>query len=218
MEGCASSHSGSSFPDLDDTYRSYIVTACARWITGFSDGRFKPYSTRHASRWPSSWFGLWVGKKRRSDSRLHRSARYSRPSLTGGDTECPPLCGHGGLRRSIRGSGGCFMPVDGITRGCSAWLSQSRLSLRSTIQEVRSSSDYTDKTGWSSTVACAGTVTASASADGTIAIDNRRGCRRHILPGYRVSAEVASVSACQLKYDPRTVRVSVDLAVIRNSG
>ncbi len=36
----------SSFPDLDSTYRSYVETACAQgWITGFADGRFKPYST-----------------------------------------------------------------------------------------------------------------------------------------------------------------------------
>jgi hypothetical protein len=35
-----------SFPDLDDVYRDYVGTACAEgWITGYADGRFKPYST-----------------------------------------------------------------------------------------------------------------------------------------------------------------------------
>ena len=36
----------SSFPDVDAVYRDYIETACAEgWITGFSNGRFKAYST-----------------------------------------------------------------------------------------------------------------------------------------------------------------------------
>ena len=36
----------SSFPDLDDAYGSYVETASEKgWITGYANGRFKPYDT-----------------------------------------------------------------------------------------------------------------------------------------------------------------------------
>ena len=90
---------------------------------------------------------------------------------------------------------------------------RAELSLRAVIQEVRFAADYPDKTRVVIDLSRApGKVTAAISADGTLTIDYQGGAIAGTLSQAVGSHEVGSVGARQYAYDPRTVRVTLDLA------
>jgi N-acetylmuramoyl-L-alanine amidase len=207
-----------SFPDLDDVYRDYVEAAYAQgWITGYADGSFKPYSTLtrqqmaiimvRAMGWEKTALELSGGQINDVLSAFSDHAAVSdvaRPyvavavsqGLFGGDT------------------GGRFNPKNGITRAqfCLV-VFRAELSLRAVIEDVRSASDYPDKTRVVIDLSRApGTVKAFATADGILTIDYTGGAvagtYSQAIDG---SAEVTGLSASQLSYDPRAVRIRLDL-------
>ncbi len=207
---------GNSFPDLDDTYRPYIETACSEgWITGFPDGRFKPYSTLtrqqmaiimvRAMGWEDTALEL-------SGSQVEEilSVFADQADITAVARPYVALAVSEGL---FGGSNGCFSPKEGITRGqfCLV-VFRAELKLRAVIQEVRSSSEHIDKTRVVIDLSRApGPVTAAISADGVLTVDYQNGAIGGTLSQALGSIEVTSLNAHQIKYDPRTVRISLDL-------
>lgn len=210
----------SSFPDLDSTYRSYVETACAQgWITGFADGRFKPYSTLtrqqmaiimvRAMGWERSALALSAEQIDEALSKFSDRADIA-------DVAVPyvAMAVSGGL---FGGYDGRFAPKEGITRGqfCLV-VYRAESSGAATITGVRSSSDYTDKTRVVFDLSRApDKVTASAAPDGYLTIDFTGGIVSGNLNQSIGSTEVVSVSAAQHKYDSRTVRIILDLGRYR---
>jgi len=216
------STNASSFPDLDDIYRSYVQTATAQgWITGYADGRFKPYSTLsrqqmaiimvRAMGWQDAAQGLSTQEIAQVLSAFPDEAKISdvaRPyvavavseGLFGGDAE------------------GYLKPKNGITRAqfCLV-VFRAELSKRAVIQAVRSSCDYPDKTRVVLDLSKApGTVTAFASPNGTLTIDYANGAiGGRLSQAVTGSTEISSVSASQLSYEPRAVRITLDLGRYR---
>jgi N-acetylmuramoyl-L-alanine amidase len=207
---------GPSFPDLDDTYRSYVETACAEgWITGYPDGRFKPYSTLtrqqmaiimvRAMGWEEAALALsasQVDEVLAVFSDQVKIAAIARPYVA--------MAVSKGL---FGGYNGGFSPAEGITRAqfCLV-VFRAELSLRAVIEEVRSASDYPTKTRVVIDLSRApDTVAAGISADGLLTIDFTGGAIAGTLSQAIESLEVTNVSARQVKYDPRTVRITLDL-------
>jgi hypothetical protein len=207
-----------SFPDLDDVYRDYVQTATAQgWISGFPDGRFRPYSTLsrqqmaiiivRAMGWQEVADGLSTNDvddvlsafADRADisqvARPYVAVAVSK-GLFGGDSD------------------GNLKPKEGITRAqfCMV-VFRAELSLRSVIQEVRSSTDWPDRTRIVLDLSKApDSVSASASADGILTVDYTGGVIADKLEQpIEGSAEIQAVNALQLSYEPRTVRILVDL-------
>jgi N-acetylmuramoyl-L-alanine amidase len=207
-----------SFPDLDDVYRDYVQTATAQgWISGFPDGRFKPYSTLsrqqmaiimvRAMGWQEMADGLSTDDVESVLSAFVDSdmiSQVARPyvavavskGLFGGDVD------------------GNLKPREGITRAqfCMV-VFRAELSVRSVIQEVRSSTDWPDRTRVVLDLSKApDSVSASASADGILTVDYTGGVIADKLEKpIEGSAEIQGVNALQLSYEPRTVRILVDL-------
>ncbi len=130
-----------SFPDLDDIYRSYVETACAQgWITGYPDGRFKPYSTLtrqqmaiimvRAMGWEEAALGLSAAEVEEALAVFSDRADIA--------TVARPYVAMAASRGLFTGSNGCFSPADGITRAqfCLV-VFRAELSLRAVIEEVR---------------------------------------------------------------------------------
>jgi N-acetylmuramoyl-L-alanine amidase len=212
-----------SFPDLDDVYRSYIETACAQgWITGFPDGRFKPYSTLtrqqmaiimvRAMGWEDvaknlsqaeadQILSVFVDQADIADVARPYTAVAVSEGLFGGD-------GQGRLN-----------PRAGITRAqfCLV-VFRAELAIRSVITDVRSAVDWPDRTRVVFDLSRApDSVTASTLSDGILMVDYAGGAisgkLEKTIDG---SAEIQSVSAIQLAYQPRTVRIVIDMG--RYSG
>jgi N-acetylmuramoyl-L-alanine amidase len=211
-----------SFPDLDDVYRSYVETASAAgWITGYADGRFKPYSTLsrqqlaiimvRAMGWEDVAQGLsgaqvdatlsaFVDKAKISEVARPYVAVAASEGLFGGDAT------------------GNLKPKDGITRAqfCLV-VFRAEVSKRAVIKALRSSCDSPDRTRIVLDLSKApGSVTASASSDGTLTIDYTDGMQ----PGQfsqtiTGSTQITSVAARQFSYVPRTVRITLDLGRYR---
>ncbi|MBN1322257.1 MAG: N-acetylmuramoyl-L-alanine amidase [Thermoleophilia bacterium] len=207
---------GNTFPDVDETYRSYIETAVAQgWITGFSNGRFKPYSTLtreqmaiimvRAMDWEDTAQELSTAQIDEALSAFADQADISavaRPYVAVAVSE--------GL---FGGSDGRLLPKEGITRGqfCLV-VFRAELKLRTLITEVQASCDYPDKTRVVVDLSRApGPVTASATADGLLNIDYQDGVVDGTLSRTFISPEVTGVSCRQFNYTPRTVRISLDL-------
>lgn len=211
---------GPSFPDLDATYRSYIETACAQgWITGFPDGRFKPYSTLtrqqmaiimvRAMGWEQTALGLSASQ---IDTIL--APFVDRPDMS---TVALPYVAMAVSEGLFGGNNGYLSPYDGITRAqfCMV-VFRAELSLRAVIQGVRSAGDYPDKTRVVFDLSRApGTVTAAATPDGFLTIDYTGGAIAGTFSQAIGSSEVTSVGAAQVKYSPRTVRITLDLGRYR---
>ena len=90
---------------------------------------------------------------------------------------------------------------------------RAELSTLAVIQQVRFASDYPDKTRVVIDLSRApGAVTAAISAEGALTVDYTGGAIAGTLSQPVDSCEVKSVRARQLKYDPRTVRITLDLA------
>jgi len=207
---------GNTFPDVDETYRCYIETAVAEgWITGFSNGRFKPYNTLtreqmaiimvRAMDWEGTAKELTTAQMDEILSAFADQADISavaRPYVAVAVSE--------GL---FGGSGGRLLPGEGITRGqfCLV-VFRAELKSRTLITAVRASCDYPDKTRVVIDLSCApGAVTASATSDGLLNIDYQNGVIDGNLSQTFVSPEVTGVSARQINYTPRTVRIALDL-------
>lgn len=205
------------FVDVDSVYRTYVETAASRgWITGFPDGTFRPYSTLSRQQMAIivvRAMGWETDATQLSNSKIEgvlaafgdeaQIAQVARPYVA--------LAVQKGL---FGGSGGCFNPKDGITRAqFSLVMLRAELGLRSVIQQVRSSADYSDRTRVVIDLSRApSTATASISANGVLNIDYTGGAIAGVLNQAIGSAEVKSVSARQADYDPRTVRISLCLA------
>lgn len=206
----------STFPDVDSTYRGYVEAAVAQgWITGFSDGRFRPYSTLTRQQmaiimvrvmgWEQEALAL-------SQEQVMQvlSAFSDWKTISQGARRYVAMAVSRGL---FGGSNGCYMPAEGITRAqfCLVVM-RAELSLRAGVKGVRSSADYPDKTRVVIDLTKApGTVVASATPDGVLNIDYTGGAVAGNLTQPIGSAEVASVTATQLAYAPRTVRLSLQL-------
>ena len=94
-----------SFPDVDDVYRDYVETASAQgWITGYADGRFKPYSTLSRQQMAiiivraMGWESMAGGLSSEDVDDTLAAFRRRGADLRGG----PPVRRRGGLERSLR--------------------------------------------------------------------------------------------------------------------
>lgn len=213
----------SSFPDLDDVYRTYVETACAQgWITGFPDGRFKPYSTLNRQQMAiimvrAMGWEATAAKLSKADADRILSAFVDQADIADVARPYAAVAVSKGL---FSGDGqGRFNPQLGITRAqfCLV-VFRAELSLRSVITGVRSSTDWPDRTRVVLDLSRApDSVTASTLAEGVLMVDYTGGAISGKLEQTVTdSAEVQSVSAFQLGYQPRTVRILVDLG--RYSG
>ena len=210
----------SSFPDLDPTYRSYVETACdAGWITGFPNGRFKPYDTL---------------SRQQMAIIMVRAMGWEKVAQQLGAAQIEEILGAFSDRKDVAdvavpylamavskglfsGSGGRLMPADGITRAqfCLV-IYRAELSVSALIDKVRNSADYEDKTRVVFDLSRApGTVKASASPDGYLTIDYTGGIVSGTISQDVGSTEVVSVSAKQYDYGSRTVRITMDLGRYR---
>ncbi len=207
-----------SFPDLDDVYRDYVETACAEgWISGFPDGRFKPYSTLSRQQMATimvramGWGGIAEGlSEDEIDDVLEAFSDEEKVSEA-----ARPYVAVAVSKGLFSGDGNGFLkPRDGITRGqfCLV-VFRAELSIRSVIESVRSSTDWPDRTRVVLDLSRApDAVSAYASADGILTVDYTGGVvaqkLEQVIPD---SAEVQQINALQLSYEPRTVRILVDL-------
>jgi N-acetylmuramoyl-L-alanine amidase len=219
-KGVAPTTGGPTFPDLDDTYRSYVQTACAKgWITGFTNGRFKPYDTLsrqqmaiimvRAMGWEETAKGLTASRINEILAEFSDRADIAEVAV--------PYVATAVAKGLFTGSGGQFLPKEGITRAqfCLV-VYRAELSLSAQINGVRSASDYEDKTRVVFDLSRApGTVKASATSDGYLTIDYTGGVVAGTFSQSIGSTEVVSVSATQYKFDTRTVRITMDLGSYR---
>lgn len=208
----------SSFPDVDSVYCDYIETACAEgWITGYSNGRFKAYSTLSRQQMAiimvraMGWEELALSLTSEEVSAVLDSfqdqtdiAKVARPYVAVAVSE--------GLFSGD--ADGHLHPAAGITRAqfCLV-VYRAELTIRAMVQGVRSASDYEDKTRVVIDLTNApGKVTASAMPDGVLNIDYTNGIvTEPICQAIEGSAEITSITASQLAIDTRTVRLTLDL-------
>lgn len=207
----------SSFPDVDDVYRSYVETASAKgWITGFPDGYFRAYSTLNRQQMAIIMvraMGWEADAQKLSSSRVADIlVQFSdRATIAAVARPYVALAVDKGL---FGGYDGRFNPTQGITRAqFSLVVMRAELALRATVQQVRFACDYTDKTRVVVDLSKApGAVTAAISSDGILSVDFTEGAIAGTLTqAVAASPEVTSVTARQGAYDPRTVRLSFDL-------
>ena len=212
-----------SFPDLDDVYRDYVETAAAQgWITGFPDGRFRPYATLSRQQMAIIMvraMGWDAEAKKLASSQIEQTLSAFSDSVDIA-TVARPYVALAVQRGLFGGTDGRFEPKDGITRAQFALVVfRAELSLRAVIQQVRFAADYPDKTRVVIDLSRApGKVTAAISADGTLTIDYQGGAIAGTLSQAVESQEVKSVGARQYAYDPRTVRVTLTSPATRPSG
>jgi N-acetylmuramoyl-L-alanine amidase len=210
--------STASFPDLDDVYRDYVETACAQgWITGFDDGRFRPYSTLSRQQMAIIMvraMGWDAEAKKLSATKIQETLSTFSDGVEIASVARPYVAL--AVQRGLFGGNGHgrFAPRDGITRAQFALVVfRAELSLRAVIQEVRFAADYPDKTRVVIDLSRApGKVSAAVSADGTLTINFQGGAIAGTLSQTCATPEVKSVGARQFAYDPRTVRVTLSLA------
>lgn len=212
----------SSFSDVDSLYRTYVQTACAQgWMTGFPGGTFKPYSPLTRQQMATIMVRAmgWDNEARTlSAAKINETlATFSdRHAIASGARRYVVLAVARGL---FEGTGdGHFRPANSITRAqLSLVVFRAELSSAAVLQGVRSSSSYPDKTRVVIDLSRApGTVKAAVAADGTLAIDYTRGVIGGVFSQSIGSPEVKTVRARQLTYNPRTVRVSLDLSRYRS--
>ena len=219
-QGIVLSSGGPYFSDLDSVYGQYIQAAAAqRWITGYDDGRFRAYNTLtreqmaiimvRAMGWETDALKL---------SKAHVAETLSvfsdEASIT---VDGRPYVAMAVDRGLFNGSNGRIMSQDGITRSqFSLVVFRAELSMRAVIGDVHQDSAYSDRTRVVIGLSRApGAVKAAISADGTLTVDYTDGAIGGG-PSWTInSAEVKSVSAHQVAYDPRTVRVTLHLARYR---
>jgi N-acetylmuramoyl-L-alanine amidase len=213
---------GSSFTDLDAVYRSYVQTACAQgWIAGFPDGTFRPYALLTRQQMATSMVRAMGWEAEARDlSTLEINATLSVFSDQRAiATVARPYVALAVSRGLFGGtSDGCLHPMDGITRAqFSLVVFRAELSTAVVIQQVRYARDYPDKTRVVIDLSRApGKVTAALSAAGPLNVDYTGGVIARTLTQPVGSLEIKSVGARQLTYDPRTVRITLDLARYRS--
>jgi len=217
-KGLTPSNSGPTFTDLDSIYSAYVRTAATQgWITGYEDGTFRPYSTLsrqqmaiimvRAMGWDAD-----AGKLSSSQIASVLAAFTDEPDIASVARPYVALAVQRGLFGGI--GDGRFDPKSGITRAqfCMV-VFRAELSLLSVPQAIRFAGDYEDKTRVVVDLSRKpGTVTAAVSADGLLTVDYTGGGVAGVVSQACGTPEVDSVAIRQLKYDPRTVRVTVDLA------
>ncbi|MBN1630873.1 MAG: N-acetylmuramoyl-L-alanine amidase [Thermoleophilia bacterium] len=207
-----------SFPDVDAVYRNYIETAFSQgWITGFSNGRFKPYYTLsrqqmaiimvRAMGWEETALELsheqvtealagFVDQEKISDVARPYVAIAASEGLFSGD-------GEGRLR-----------PQDGITRAqfCLV-VYRAEQTTGSWVQEIRCSSEHDNKTRLVIDLAhAASKITASASSDGVLTVDFSGGVVwQPISEAIEGSPEITNIAISQLAFDTRTARATLAL-------
>ena len=215
---CRWSPAGPSFPDLDDVYRDYVETACAQgWITGFADGRFRPYSTLTRQQMAIIMVRAmgWEQRPELSAAQIARDALPPSPTRR----RSPPSPVPTWPSPCQRGSSGETATAASAPRTASPgpssawWCSGPNSALRAVIQEVRCASDYPDKTRVVIDLSRApGKVTAAhLRRRHSHRRLHRRRHRRHAHAGGRARPRSRPSSARQFAYDPRTVRITFDL-------
>ncbi|MGI5940494.1 MAG: N-acetylmuramoyl-L-alanine amidase [Thermoleophilia bacterium] len=211
---------GYSFSDVDSVYRPYVSAAVAqRWVGGYADGLFRPYSTLtrqqmavimvRALGWDTQARNLSSASVQKtlaafSDSRDIASNARAYVALAVD-------------RGLFGGSNGRFLPNSGITRAqFTLVVFRADLSQCAVIQRVRFSSDYDDKTRVVFDLSRApGKITSAVTADGNLTVDYTGGALAAPMSQAIGSPEVASVDARQYAYNPRTVRVTLNLTSYR---
>lgn len=212
---------GNTFPDVDETYRVYVETAVAEgWITGFSNGRFKPYNTLTREQMAiimvraMDWEGVALElSTTQMDEVLAGFSDHAEISAV-----ARPYMAVAVSEGLFGGSGGRLMPRDGITRGqfCLV-VFRAELKLRTVITGVQASCDYWDKTRVVIDLSrTPGPVTASATSDGLLNIDYQDGVIDGTMSQTFESPEADGISARQFDYTPRTVRITLDLGRYQN--
>ena len=220
-QGATPDTGGPTFPDVDAVYRSYVRTAAALgWVTGFDDGLFRPYSTLtrqqmaiimvRALGWESEAQALSIDQIADILSRFSDCAAIS--------TAARPYVALAVSRGLFNGSNGEFRPQDGITRGqfCLVVFRADMNSL-AVIEDVRSASDYPDRTRVVVDLSRAPeTVEAAMSPAGVLTIDYTGGGIGGVFTQTIDTGEVKTLTATQRSYSPRTVRITLALARYQN--
>ena len=211
---------GPYFGDLDDVYRSYVQTAAAEgWITGYPDGTFRAYSTLSRQQMAIIMvraMGWEAEAQNLSESKIEAVLGTFNDAIDIA-TVARPYVAMAVQKGLFGGSNGGFSPKDGITRAqfCLV-VFRAELSLRSVVTQVRSASDYPDRTRVVLDLSHApGAVKATISADGTLNVDYTGGAIGGILTQAVGTSEIKSVSVRQQSYSPKTVRITIDLARYR---
>lgn len=208
---------GSSFTDVDAVYGAYVQTASDQgWITGYPDGSFKPYATLTRQQMAIIMVRAmgWDAEARKLSASQVDTILSAFSDQLQIAAVARPYVALAVSRGLFGGSDGCFSPRDGITRAqfCLVVL-RAELSTLAVIKQVRFANDYPDKTRVVIDLSRApGEVMAAISADGALTIDYTGGAIAGTLSQPIGSAEIASVGARQLKYAPRTVRITLGLA------
>ncbi|MCL5736221.1 MAG: N-acetylmuramoyl-L-alanine amidase [Actinobacteria bacterium] len=212
---------GPAFSDVDAVYRSYVGTAAKEgWITGYPDGYFRAYTSLsrqqmaiimvRAMGWETQAQSLSsgeIGEILGAFTDAIRVADVARPYVA--------MAVQKGL---FGGTNGRFNPGDNITRAqFSLVVFRAELSIRSVVTQVRSASDYPDKTRLVLDLSQApGKVTASVSTDGKLNIDYADGAMGGVFTQGVASPEIRSVTVRQQSYSPKAVRIVVDMARFKN--
>ncbi|MFH0915348.1 MAG: N-acetylmuramoyl-L-alanine amidase [bacterium] len=211
---------GPYFTDLDVVYRSYVQTTAEKgWISGFPDGSFRPYATLTRQQMAvimvrAMGWDVDAGKLTSAHVADTLAAFSDRASIS---SDARPYVALAVERGLFNGSNGALMPQDGITRAqFSLVVFRAELSMQSVIQQVRTASDYPDRTRVVVDLSRApGPVKAAISADGTLTVDYTGGALGGVLSQTVGSLEVKTLTARQFAYSPRTVRITVALARYR---
>lgn len=210
---------GPTFTDVDAVYRSYVTTAAAQgWITGYPDGSFKAYTTLsrqqmaiimvRAMGWEADAQNLSSAKVEQILGAFNDASAIA--------TVARPYVAMAVQKGLFGGANGCFSPQDGITRAqFSLVVFRAELTLRSVVTQVRLSNpaDFPDRTRVVFDLSRApGSVTASMSPDGKLNIDYTGGAIAGTLGKAVGSTEVKNTVVSQLAYNPKTVRITLELA------
>jgi N-acetylmuramoyl-L-alanine amidase len=207
---------GPYFSDLDIVYRSYVLTAATQgWITGFADGSFRPYVTLTRQQMAVIMVRAlgWEAEAEALSSAQIADTLAAFSDQADISSAARPYLALAVARGLFNGAHGTLMPQDSITRGqfCLV-VFRAELNSLAVVQQVRSASDYPDKTRVVIDLSRApGTVTAAISADGSLTVDYTGGGIGGVLTQAIDSPEVKTVTARQFAYDPRTVRITFAL-------
>jgi len=216
-KGIPVAETGPSFTDLDDAYRAYVQTAAATgWISGFGDGSFRPYSTLSRQQMAIIMVRAMGWDEEAQDLSHGEIEAALAPFADRGEVAsvARPYLALAVKRGLFGGSDGRLAPKDGITRAqFSLVVFRAELSTLATVQAVRFGTDHPDKTRVVVDLTRApGAIKASITADGALNVDYADGGIGGVLTQAAESTEIKNLTARQLAYNPRTVRLTVNLA------
>jgi N-acetylmuramoyl-L-alanine amidase len=210
---------GPTFTDLDAIYRSYVTRAAAQgWITGYPDGSFKAYTTLSRQQMAIIMvraMGWETDAQKLSSAKIEQTlGAFSDAAAIA--TVARPYVAMAVQKGLFGGANGCFSPQEGITRAqfCLV-VFRAELTLRSVVTQVRTSNpvDFPDRTRVVFDLSRApGSVKVTVASTGRLNIDYTGGAIGGYLTKAIDSPEVKSAVVSQLAYNPKTVRISLELA------